>query len=164
MDLQEWRDIDEFPHWLVSSEGHVMNGDTGHVMTLRTNQQHLTMVNIYYMRKIYTRLVALLVGHAFLEIPDPDVYNSVIHLNGDRSDCRAMNLMWRPRWFGLKYHHMFTEDPVRVAVYIPAIKKRFSSLREFCTTYGLIEKDTYMALLNHEPCFHYGWLIERFDQ
>lgn len=159
----EWRDLDEFPSWIISSNGDVMNEWTSKVMSVRYNQQNLKMVNLVRDGQICTRLVSLLVAKTFLEPPrDPHRYNSVIHLNGDRDDCRAMNLMWRPRWFAMKYHRMFERDPIRVAVYVPKLDKVFFSLREFCTTYGLIERDTYHALNNGEGCFQYGWYLERY--
>ena len=49
-------------------------------------------------------------------------------------------------------------------VYVPHLNKVFYSLREFCTTYGVVEMDTYIALNNREPCFHYGWIIERYEE
>lgn len=160
----EWRDIDEFPDWAIDAEGNVLNNWTSNIISQRLNKQNLLMVNIHIRGKIHTRMVALLVARAFLEPPPNASYNSIIHLNGDRSDCRAMNLMWRPRWYALQYHKMFEEEPIRVAVLIPHIDKVFHSLREFCTTYGVIEKKTYIQMINGEPCFHYGWLVERYEE
>lgn len=157
----EWRNIDGFPDWSVSSRGEVLNGATERIMAQRINQQGLTMVNLWQEGNIHTRLVALLVAKAFLDPPRNSAYNSVIHLNGDRSDCRALNLMWRPRWYAIRYHRMFEQFPVRVSVYVPALNRVYSSLRELCTTYGLVERDTYISMINNEPCFHYGWIIER---
>ena len=112
----------------------------------------------------YTRSVANLVADAFLEPSRNPAYNSVIHLNGDRLDCRVINLMRRPRWFAVKYHAMFLEDPYYVEVYIPRLDRVFSSLRGFCTTYGLIENQAYVAMCNGEPCHPGEWIIERFDR
>lgn len=158
---EEWRDVEEFPGWSVSDLGRVMNDLTGRVMSTRRNAQGLTMVNVQLNGKLKTRLMSHLVQKAFGEEPKNESYNSVIHLNGDHGDCRASNLMWRPRWYALKYHKMFDEDPTRVAVYIPAIDEFYPSLREFCTTYGLVENYTYVDMFNGTSCFHYGWNIER---
>lgn len=160
----EWREVEGFPDWLVDDLGNVMNAWTSRIVSQRTNQQELKMVNLQLDGNIRTRMVALIVARAYLDPPRNQAYNSVIHLNGDREDCRALNLMWRPRWYALQYHQMFDEDPIRIAVYIPKIDKVFHSLREFCTTYGLIERKTYVQLINRDPCFHYGWIVERYEE
>lgn len=162
--IDEWRDIEGFPEWLVSSQGNVLSNWTHRIASLRTNQQNLVMVNLYQDKKIHTRLVSLLVAKAFLDPPKNSSYNSIIYLNGDKTDCRAINLMWRPRWYALRYHQMFEDLPKRISVYVPAIDRTFFSLREFCTTYGLIERNTYIDILNCQPCFHYGWIVERYEE
>lgn len=161
---QEWRDVEEFTEVAVTEDGQVMNTWNGHILTPRCNQQGFLMVGVMFDRKQYTRSVALMVANAFLEPPRSPAYNSIIHLNGDRSDCRALNLMWRPRWFATKYHRMFDDLPFRVSAYIPKIDQHFPSLRELCTTYGLLEQESYHDIINQTPCFHYGWLIERSEK
>lgn len=160
---QEWRDIEGFPGWAVSDEGVVMSDYTSRKMAVGYNQQGIATVRIQQDGRQHARSVALIVARAFLEDPPNAAYDSVIHLNGDKSDCRAINLMWRPRWFVINYHRMFNELPKRVGVHIPRLNRSFGSLREFCTTYGLIEKTTYINMINGEPCFHYGWIIERLE-
>jgi hypothetical protein len=163
VDWEEWRDIRGFPGWAINPEGVVFSDATSRKMAIGKNQQGIATVRLMRDGKQHGRSVALLVAKAYLDPPRNEYYNSVIHLNGDKDDCRAVNLMWRPRWYALKYHRMFEDEPYRVSVYIPALDKVYSSLREFCTDYGLIEKSTYVDMLNGEPCFHYGWIVERHD-
>lgn len=159
----EWREVLGFPDVSVSESGQIMNNWNGRVLTPRFNKQGVLMIGIMRGGKQHTRAVSLLVASAFLEPPRNVSYNSVINLNGDRADCRVMNLMWRPRWFTPRYNKMFEELPYRVSAYIPKIDQHFRSLRELCTTYGLIEQDAYQDIVNQTPCFHYGWLLERSD-
>lgn len=161
---QSWTQVEGFPEWLVSNNGDVLHNWTMRIMTARSNQQGIKMVNLQKEKKIFTRSVALLVAKAYLKPPRNDNYNSVIHLNGDREDCRFENLMWRPRWYAVKYHQMFDDLPYRLGVHIPRTGEHFTSLREACTTYGLIEKNTYLDVINEQPCFHYGWMIEKVDK
>ena len=163
--MQDWRDLDSFPGWAVNSQGDILNEYTSRVMRVRQNAQGITMVGLTRRgeRKQYTRSVALIVARAFVENPMPEFFDSVIHLNGDRIDCRALNLMWRSRSFALRYHDMFNHQPYRLAVYIPQKKERYASLREACTTYGLVEPMAYMNLNNREPCFPYNWYLERLE-
>lgn len=160
----EWRDIEDFPNWGVSENGLVVSDWTSRAMAINQNQQGLAIVKMTRDGKQFTRSLALLVAKAYLEPPPNPAYNSIVHLNGDRMDCRATNLMWRPRWYALRYHAMFDDMPYRVSVYIPAIDSAFDSLREFCTTYGLVESYTYIDMCNHEPCFHYGWIVENHEE
>lgn len=161
---QPWRDIEEFPEYLISEYGQVMNNWTQRIMTARPNRQGFMMVGLVKNGRQYTRAVAGLVAEAYLPPRRNPAYNSLIHLNGDRSDCRASNLMWRPRWFAIKYHQMFDELPTRVSVWIPSTGETFSSLRELCTTYGLIENHAYTDMNNGIGMFHYGFRIERYRE
>jgi hypothetical protein len=161
--LTEWRPIEDFPDYLVNEYGDIKNEYRDRLLTQRLNREDFMMTGLVRDQRQYTRAVAPIVARAFLGHPPSDAYNSVIHLNGDRVDCRALNLMWRPRWYAIRYHHMFFEAPLRISVYVPAIRRRFYSLREFCTTYGLVEALTYLNLTNGEPCFHYRWYLERSE-
>lgn len=158
--MSEWRDIEDFPGWLVDDLGNVMNEWTSRILRLRPNRQGIVMVNVQRDGVLFTRSVSLLVARAFVENPNPRRFDSIIYLNGDRSDCRAVNLMWRSRPFALRYHRMFDREPYRVSVRIPATGEFFYSLRELCTTYGLIESTTMTNLINQESCYPYPWMIE----
>lgn len=156
----DWCEIEGFPGWLVDDLGNVMNEWTNRVMRTRPNRQGIMMVGLQLDGEQYTRSVALLVAKAFVRNVNPRHFDSIIYLNGDRSDCRAMNLMWRSRPFALRYHRMFDREPYRVSVQIPATGEFFYSLRELCTKYGLVESMTYNNMINRQACFPYPWLVE----
>ena len=158
----EWRNVEGFQDYIVSNDGQVKNTKRNVLMSLRLNKEGFAMVNFSRDKQIHTRSVARVVANAFLEPPISRAYNSIIHLNGDKADCRALNIMWRPRWYTIRYHQMFEEMPARVGVYIPELDKYYYSLREFCTTYGLVESWTYLDIANERPCFYYGWKLERY--
>lgn len=90
------------------------------------------------------------------------MYNAIIHLDGNRSNCEATNLMWRPRWYAIRYHRMFNEDPSNASVMIQETGEIFGTLRELCVKYGLYEGYTYLDVIRGEPCFHYGYHIKRY--
>lgn len=157
--MLEWRGVHEFPGWSVSDQGHFQNDSTGRILRTRMNNQGVMMIGLMQNGKQYTRSVARLVAEEFVRA-EHDTFDTIIYLNGDREDCRASNLMWRTRPFAIQYHHMFEELPVREGVYIPHTGERFYSLREACTTYGLIENMAYRAMLKGEGVFPYGWKLE----
>jgi hypothetical protein len=161
--MADVRPVPDFPGYTITSNGVITNVDRNTMIRPRANKQHIEMVGLSRDGRQYTRSVSSLAAKAFLDPPPNEAYDSIIHLNGDRSDCRSINLMWRPRWYTVKYHKMFAEEPTRVAVRVPALGRNFRSLRQFCTTYGLVESFTYVDMLNNDPCFHYGWKLERWD-
>jgi hypothetical protein len=110
--MEVWRTIYEFPRYSISNEGRVRNDDTGRLMRLSHNQYNILYVGLVSGRRQYKRSVAVLVAEAFL--PDyerTEPFDTPIHLNGDKADCRAHNLMWRPFWFAVKYHRQFQRGP-----------------------------------------------------
>lgn len=160
-----WEVVEEFPNNAVSNFGRVEDIDKKRLVPTRLNKQGFVIVTVRDdMNRQHTRSVALLVAHAFVPSQDVTYFNSVIHLNGDREDCRAMNLMWRTRAMALRYHRMFEEEPLRVSVRIPETGEWFSSLRELCTTYGLVEDIAYSQMGNGTPCWPYDWHIERSQE
>lgn len=159
-----WRDIDEFPGFIINTRGDVMNEWTHRMISVRTNQQGFLMVSLVKERIQYTRSVAILVAKAWLDDPPNEAYNSIIHLNGDREDCHIHNLMWRPRWFAMLYHKMFEHDPYRLGVYVVDTDEEFQTMREACVKYGLIEAHVYEDMINQTPTFHYGYLFKRLEE
>jgi len=155
----EWRDVEEFPGWSVSEYGHIQNDQSGRVMRTRQNRQGIVMVGLMRGGKQHTRSVARIVANAFVQ-SEHEAFDTVIYLNGDHSDCRSINLRWRTRPFALQYHKMFEDLPVREGCYIPETGERFFSLREACTTYGMIEQMAYRGMMNGDPVFPYGWKLE----
>lgn len=160
-----WEPIEENEEFIVSNLGRIEDLERSRYIPTRRNREGFIMVTLRTIEHgQMTRSVASLVAHAFVERPLPD-FNTVIHLNGDREDCRAMNLMWRSRPFAQRYHQQFNRPAVRVAVYIPELDEAFPSLREACTTYGLLEDMIYNTRLGHNlPCFPYSWTIERLEK
>lgn len=161
---ENWEVCEEFPDFAVNDYGEVINTINQKRVPTRPNAQGFLMVTLKdSMGHQFTRSVAILVARAFIEVPNP-WFTSVIHLNGDRGDCRATNLMWRSRPFARQYHMMFEELPYRVSVAIRETGEHFYSLRELCTTYGLIERLVYNYLDKDDNCFPYNWHIDRFER
>ncbi|QGJ90432.1 HNH endonuclease [Gordonia phage Crocheter] len=154
-----WEPIQDFPQYVVSPDGLIMNKDRHTPKATRLNNQGDLIVDLSRDDKKHTRKVSLLVAQAYLGEP-PENYNSVVHLNGDRSDCRAINLAWRPRWFVVEYNRMFLSEPLNCSVKIKQTGEIFGTLREACMKYGMIESRAYMAAHNGNPVFPHGYQLE----
>lgn len=154
-----WKKIEECPNYSINEVGEVRRDDVQKLIKPRLNKQNISMVSLSHEGAVVTKSLALLVAKLFLPEPRNKVYNSVIHLNGDKADCRAVNLMWRPRTFVVRYHRMFNDEPLRKSIYIPIIEKQYTSIREFCVEYGMIEGDVFSCIISGKKLFHYGWVV-----
>lgn len=150
--MEVFHKIDGFPGYSVSIWGRVRNDKNGRIMALFRNQQGIINVGLTRDRVQYKRSLALLVARAFLPKPSVPNFNTPIHLDGDQSNCRVDNLMWRPRWFAVKYHQQFLYRPKRRPNRRPIRDVRtgetFKSAWAAATTFGLLERDILLAMHN----------------
>lgn len=154
---EEWREIEEFPGYSVSDHGRVRNNSfEGRVMGQSRNQQGLMKVGLYQDGQQHIRSVALLVAKAFLPEHNNPNFNTPINIDGDRSNNHVDNLMWRPRWFAIKYHQQFRDD--RLKGYIVPIEEmttgeRFKNSMDAATKYGILAQEIVIADINRTHVF-----------
>lgn len=128
-----------------------MNRNTGRIMALLKNQQGVINVGLTKDKIQHKRSVACLVSEAFNpRHPLYSSFNAPIHLNGDPLDNRSINLMWRPKWFAMKYAEQFKEGPAAILTPIQdvASKEIFQTSWDAALTYGLLDKEILLAILN----------------
>lgn len=106
--MEQWIPLQDYPGYSVSNMGRVRLDRWDRILKL----SHLPTGHIYVALwgdgKQRNRSVAKLVIHAFVPNEhDPEVFNTPIHLDGDRTNCTAANLAWRPYWFARKYGAQF---------------------------------------------------------
>lgn len=138
---EEWAEVQDFPEYLVSNYGVIINMSRGgNELTIRPNQQGILRVGLVKDRIQYTRAVAPIVAKAFVPCPDPN-YNTPIHLDGDLWNCRANNLVWRPRPFAVMYHKQFRVDTFHTEYRVPLVEietgKVYDGVKEACIDNGL---------------------------
>lgn len=161
--MESWEVIKDYSRYVINPEGVVKARDTGREMKTRQNKQSFVMITLMDDDgKKHTRSVALMVAQAYLPKPPNPSYNSVIHLDNDRGNCNANNLMWRPRWYAMLYRRMFKEHPSNTSVLIEETGEIFGTLREACVKYGLYDKHTYIDMYNGDRCFHYNYKFKPF--
>lgn len=160
---EQWTKIEGFPSYLVSDLGRVMNHDTEQIKVPSVNQQGIAHVNLSLEGTQNRRSVAILVANAFLPPPERNTFDTPIHLNGDRMDARACNLMWRPRWFARRYHLQFSEPPpygYTGPIELLDKDECYRTVRDCAMTYGLLEKEIVVAAHNSQPVFPF-WFYFR---
>lgn len=147
-----WRPIPSFPGYEVSDSGRVLNRMTGRLLALARNQYGNVNVGLSRNRVQHKRSVALLVADIF--VPKHPLhgasFDTPIHLNGDSTDNRASNLMWRPKWFAMKYIEQFKEGPSGFSTPIQdeASKEVFPNSWEAAIRYGLLDREILVATMN----------------
>lgn len=160
-----WEQIPEFPKYSVSPEGRVRNERTKKELVLTVNQFGVAQVGLFKNNRQYKRGVALLVANAFLDPPAMEAFNTPINLDGDRTNNSVENLMWRPRWFAIKYHQQFTNGKRGFTKPIVEIhsNEKFPTSWEAATKYGLLDREIMIATLNRTyvwPTFQEFRLID----
>lgn len=151
MTNEQWREIPAFPKYRVSSLGRVENTKTGRMLIPSKNQEGHLKVNLMRDGEAHTRTVNHLVAKLFLPLPERRDFISVIHLDGDKSNCRASNLAWRPRYFAIKYHQQFglrSYLEMRMPLVDKKTGRQYSSAQEAVVDHGLLLSDIVQSVHN----------------
>jgi NUMOD4 motif len=148
--IEFWKPIERFPGYSVSDHGRIRADKSGRILALSENQFGLVQVGLMRDGKQRHRSVPLLVAKAFIEAPGGP-FDTPINLDGDRRNNRVDNLVWRPRWFAVKYNWQF-KYPL-----VDAILERVIDLKsgdvcnnsfDCATKYGLLEEDLVYSIRN----------------
>lgn len=146
----EWRAIEQFPGYSVSSSGFVRNDRTGYTLVRLVNQSGVLYVGLTVGREQFNRSVPRLVADAFL-LPHPfKTFDTPIQLNGERTDTSARNLMWRPLWFARKYIQQFRSE-IRGStrpIIEEATGEYFETSWLAAIKFGLLDREILMAILS----------------
>lgn len=144
-----WKPIRGF-NYAVSNLGRIRSEKSGRILALSQNQYGVVQVGLVRDGVQHHRSVPLLVAKAFVDNRF-EAYETPINLDGDRLNNRADNLVWRPRWFAIRYNQQF-----RIP-YLHHIDRPIQDLKtgeisdssiECAKRYGLLESDLVMSILN----------------
>lgn len=158
---EQWEVLHDFPSYAISSLGKIVNIYRQTEMAQSQNQRGIQVVSLTNENhRQVTRSVPLLVAQTFVP-GGTDIFNSPIHLDNDRSNCAADNLMWRPRWFAVKYHQQFRD--VRFYHHFPlgirGSRERFKGWAEACMKYGVLYRSVIDSYHNGVPVFPTGQIF-----
>jgi hypothetical protein len=111
---EEWRRIEEFPHYYVSSYGRVRHENRTEPRKITINERGFPVILLSSATSPtrYLRQVNKLVAKAFLRPPLYDEYTAVWHKDGDLSNCHYENLMWERRDRVLEWNEMHRSGPL----------------------------------------------------
>jgi hypothetical protein len=140
--MEIWMSLKDFPGYSVSNLGNVRNEKRGtevKIVRMKSGHSYVGLsINGVQVKRLRSRLVA----ETFVENPDPILFNTPIHLNGDLFDCHDDNLAWRPRWFAIRYAQQFARQTPK---HLPVIRKTTGIVYEVCwpivTSLGVLYRD-----------------------
>ena len=149
---EKWLPIEGFEIYQISNRGRVYNSETERMMALSRTRQGVVKVGLYLHPRQYTKGVTRLVAEAFLPRHENPLFNTAMHVDGDRSNNNVDNLIWRPRWFVKDYVLQFKREPFAFGP-IEEIDtlEYFDSTWEAAIKFGLIERDIVRSLEKHLP-------------
>lgn len=102
----DWVTIPDFPDYLISNQGDVLNKHSGRPIRPSRTKDGSLKVGLVLSGKQFTRSVKVLVAENFVPGKD-EISDTPIHLDGDADRNSADNIVWRPRWFAWEYKHQF---------------------------------------------------------
>jgi len=145
----QWREIVEFPGYSVSDTGLVRNDVTDRIMAQTPNTRGIAIVGLMKRGDQRKRSVAVLVAEAFVTHLRSLEFDTPVHLDGNRFNNRADNLVWRPRWFAIKYSQQFLYGPQGIGRKIEEIKtgEIFESTWHAAVKYGLLEREIVFSIM-----------------
>lgn len=163
--IERWRPIPESESYAISDHGRVKFTKTNRIKAISLNQQGIPNVNLYYDGVQHRRSVALLVAEAFLKKHSNPRFNTPVNLDGNRKNNHYSNLVWRPRWFAIKYHAQFHNGKRGYNVPVREIRSGevFPTSWDAAMRYGLIDRDIMVATMNRTTVFPDGYMFEVVD-
>lgn len=147
---EEWVGVEGFPGYSVNRLGEVRKDSTGRALQVRINQYGVPYVGLMRNWKQCIRSLPKLVATAFISRPN-EIFDTPINLNGDRTDCRVDNLMWRPRWYAVYYANQFRDrydNPINAPVRETETGEEFYDSLSAACRFGLLEREVVLSILN----------------
>lgn len=158
MFAEEWREVQDFPGYVVSNYGEVFNEKTRRTLTQSPVAYDIPTVGLNLEGKVFRRSVPVLVAKAFIK-EDREHFDTPIHLDGDRTNCRVDNLAWRPRWFAVNYHKQVERvlfPDWRADIRLVETGEVFARPKEASMKYGELETRIVLSVANDSPVFPHG--------
>jgi hypothetical protein len=147
---EHWKEIPAFPGYSISDYGRVRAEKSGRILRQFQNNFEVCCIGMMQDGEQKHRSVALLVASAFIPRPS-EPFDTPINLNGLRIDNNVDNLVWRPRWFAIKYNRQFKypyENPIVAPVENVETGEVFENSWDCSKQHGLLEEDLVLSILN----------------
>lgn len=162
-----WEELEEFPNYVINHLGEIVNIKSNRPLSYSRTREGIVKVNLYIGDRKVVRSVALLMAKTFLTSTNPN-HNSVIHLDGDKSNCHISNLMLRPRWFVVNYHQQFAVEAFHENFYRAIVcvdtDEVFNNIKEACIAKGLLYWELNDAIANKTKVYPGALTFEYYER
>lgn len=150
----QWATIPEFPNYIISNCGEIINRDSGRPIRSTHTTQGALKVGLVSGSQQQTRSLKLLVAKCFVEGED-DIHDTPIQLDGDQDNVWAGNLRWRPRWFAIEYTRQLrnVSDNDLLGPIRDDAGNIYMTVYEAGVVNGLLFRDIRKSIIMHESVF-----------
>lgn len=150
-----WIPVPKFPGYSVNNLGQVRNDHTERILRPQFTGAGVPYIGMMRNGEHLNRGLALLVMQSWRPMTN-EYFDTPINMDWDRANCELDNLMWRPRWFAIRYHQQ-AKEPYQNRINAPVRpvddEEVWNSSLEASQAYGLLERDVVMSILNRT----YAW-------
>lgn len=157
-----WIDVFEFPNYSVSNHGRVRNNERERLVKLSKTKQGAMKVNFALRGRQYTRSVKVLVAENFVD-GRTYIFDTPMHLDGNQENNNSDNIVWRPRWFALKYFRQFNKKNLYTKKN-PIVDKQtgeiYDCIFDAATANGLLCSAILIEIVNQTPMFPTGQIFD----
>lgn len=161
--MYDWVELEEFPGYSINEKGLVKNNRTNRVLTRKYVGLKSPFVGLMVNGKQIQRQINRLMLASYPTETWPEFFDTPIHLDGNKDNCRLENLRLRPRWFAVKYHKDCREDLFPQwdrDIYIEELDRTFESPWQIAREFGVLQLAVYRSLLTEEELFPYDWHLK----
>lgn len=145
-----WVKVEGFPKYSVNPLGQVRKDSNQRPIRPRVNKEGVAYVGFMKGARQHIRSLPRLVALTFLSPPNA-IFDTPINLDGDRTNCRTDNLMWRPRWYAVRYVNQFDdpyENPIDLPIRAVETGETFPNSLAAACRYGLLEYEVVQSIMN----------------
>lgn len=163
--MERWKKIRDFPKYSISDYGRVRYDRVGRILAESENQYGVVCIGLMRDGQQFHRSVSLLVAKAFIPL-HREAHDTPINIDGDRHNNHVDNLVWRPRWFAVKYNRQFRipseysiDQPIQ-DVHTGVI---WDNSFDCAKANGLLEKDIVLSIYNRTvvwPTNQQFWILD----
>lgn len=162
---EEWRIVKDFPKYEVSNFGHVRKIGKTTPLSPKKAKGDAWFVKLSRDGIPYSKTLKTLVSEAFVPKPeghDPNVFDTPVLCALTTDDVRADKIVWRPRWFAIKYRRMINDLPYYwdMAVLNLNTGNQHASILTASLRDGVLMSDIYRSAGEGRTTFPHGY---RYD-
>lgn len=157
---ERWIEISDFPGYMVSDWGRVLNASTGFHVKPTVNTKGLYMVGLMQAGIQRKRSLPLLVAREYVRRPN-DEFDTPINLDGNRANNHYANIAWRPLWFARRYSKQFTDGHATIDVPIENIETRevYKNSMAASIACGVLDIDIVLSMHNNTYVWPLGQIF-----